>query len=998
MRQVLILLLTLFISVTANAAQSIDPSEDWQLLETNHFKIYFLEPYREFAQVSAAELEASRELLQTQQQRTLAPKIDVVVFDPLNDSNGFAMPFSQRPFMGLYTTPPLSDSMISNSSSWQQLLALHEYVHLVHLSQPSRNEWVDALRRFYDLADVLFGATERWVAEGYATLLESKLTGRGRLYDAQVEAMLRQFAREGAWPTYGELNKVEGRYRVGNMAYLIGGRFMAYLEQKFGEGTLDAVWQRMRAKEIRDFDEAFNGMYQRSASELYQRFVAEFTQMVLNQEQPVPEATTLWLDGQYEIRDPALSPAGDKLVLVDISPRKTGRAFLRVFSTKDNQKAREKFDESNKSLLENDPLDVAPNAPLVFPREELYALPQLNGRGLRNPRWLNDETIIFGRFTEDAKGRHQDLFAWFLQTGEVKQLTRSANIRRFDINRFENYLLAEKNQFGYSSLVRLEFATSGELTEQVLVTGKVTDTFDFIRFNPKYSSQFAYLKKSANQAWRLWLQDVNSEHKLAIPLPKGYQFLSYVNWSNNGEHLYFVAGQNEQMAIYRYRVQDGSVEKLNAGQMTFGWPQELQVGGDLALLFTSYRGTGPNLYLHQLNPSSWQKLSGSELFNTELLNNELSANQDFTYLNARSASALKMPAAIASSQQLLGQNGKNFEANYSDYREAWSWQNQDTTFTLSGVTSTESVSTVELGIKSSDVLQRLNWSATVGGSLFDDSISGLSGAVNYNGWPLKLSADIHYVELTPRAQAEPVYASAREYAGMGLDMSLPYGIYSGLLETYRGEITLGFEHVEQQTLSYRVAQQQALSLSHQQFWFYDVQDWSIWQRSNIRYLQGEVDYGYSANADDWTGLDFDVELALGWKSWQLGWQYQSNERNDANSNLLQIGGVESNLINAQMAPNIVFAQELPFLSALTNDFERATTFLSRKNQTWQLYYSQLLLNGNEFVDIYGVRDRFALNFIRSGLTHLKGEYGLYLVEDMLAEYNAGFYLGLRYQF
>ena len=43
-------------------------------------------------------------------------------------------------------------------------------------------------------------------------MLESKLTGRGRLYNNAVEAIIQQFAREGALPTYEQLSKINNDY------------------------------------------------------------------------------------------------------------------------------------------------------------------------------------------------------------------------------------------------------------------------------------------------------------------------------------------------------------------------------------------------------------------------------------------------------------------------------------------------------------------------------------------------------------------------------------------------------------------------------------------------------------------------------------------------------------------------------------------------------------------------------------------------------------------
>lgn len=106
-------------------------------------------------------------------------------------------------------------------------MILHEYIHLVHLSQPSRNLWRQHLRDWHDITDLLDAVLPRWVSEGYATLLESRLTGRGRLYDNYSESVVRYYAQQGALPTYGALNNGDKSYLSNSMAYLVGVRFFS---------------------------------------------------------------------------------------------------------------------------------------------------------------------------------------------------------------------------------------------------------------------------------------------------------------------------------------------------------------------------------------------------------------------------------------------------------------------------------------------------------------------------------------------------------------------------------------------------------------------------------------------------------------------------------------------------------------------------------------------------------------------------------------------------
>ena len=198
---------------------------NWYTLNTENFNVHYTQGHELWARSAAKELEIVRDKVWQQQRRVLPSKADVVVFDPLHAANGFALPSTDRPLMALFTTPPQSDSVISNKASWQQLLILHEYIHLVHLSQPSRQRWKQALRNSWDLYDLSQAMMPRWVAEGYATLMESKMTGRGRIYDNFGEALLIELAQQGALLPYGQLSNGNDDYYAKSMAYLLGGPF-----------------------------------------------------------------------------------------------------------------------------------------------------------------------------------------------------------------------------------------------------------------------------------------------------------------------------------------------------------------------------------------------------------------------------------------------------------------------------------------------------------------------------------------------------------------------------------------------------------------------------------------------------------------------------------------------------------------------------------------------------------------------------------------------------
>src|SRR5437773_10017985 len=64
---------------------------------------------------------------------------DILVINPVADSNGLTLPLLRHPRIVLFTEPPEPELEIGEFSAWIDLLTVHEMTHLVHLLRPSRN-------------------------------------------------------------------------------------------------------------------------------------------------------------------------------------------------------------------------------------------------------------------------------------------------------------------------------------------------------------------------------------------------------------------------------------------------------------------------------------------------------------------------------------------------------------------------------------------------------------------------------------------------------------------------------------------------------------------------------------------------------------------------------------------------------------------------------------------------------------------------------------------
>src|SRR5258708_29106871 len=253
------------------AAQA--PAADWRTIATPHFRVHYTAGAAGWAERAAKRLESVRTAVVKEVGFAPETVTDVVVMNPNADPNGLTLPLLGAPRIVYFTEPPDPESTIGEYSDWIDLLAVHETTHLVHLMRPSRNPGERLLERMLPLNPITLDAP-RWVLEGYATVVEGRITGSGRPNSALRAAILRKWAISGRLPSYAQLDS--GHQFLGmSMAYLAGSAYLEWLERRSGNDALRHLWARMTARQRRSFDAAFSGVFGESPSRVYGQFGAE---------------------------------------------------------------------------------------------------------------------------------------------------------------------------------------------------------------------------------------------------------------------------------------------------------------------------------------------------------------------------------------------------------------------------------------------------------------------------------------------------------------------------------------------------------------------------------------------------------------------------------------------------------------------------------------------------------------------------------------------------
>ena len=157
------------------------PSLQWYQVNTPHFRVLFPKGYETQAQRMANTLE----YIHSQEAKSLGSlprKISVILQNQSSVANGFVSMFPRR--SEFYGMPPQDYNYLGNTD-WLDLLASHEYRHIV--------QYQHAFRGFNKLFYYLFGsgafagmaqvAAPNWFWEGDAVVTETAFTptGRGRI-------------------------------------------------------------------------------------------------------------------------------------------------------------------------------------------------------------------------------------------------------------------------------------------------------------------------------------------------------------------------------------------------------------------------------------------------------------------------------------------------------------------------------------------------------------------------------------------------------------------------------------------------------------------------------------------------------------------------------------------------------------------------------------------------------------------------------------------------
>ena len=480
------------------------PWQPWHTLEVGRFDVHYPDELAQWSRFVAERLPAIDSAVGHLVGYSPPGRVAIVVDDPFDISNGFAFTVIDHPVIVFWASPPDPRESIGQFRTWGEMLAVHEFGHVAHLTRPSRNPWT---RIFWRLAPVDLGPiplrAPRWVFEGYATYIEGMITGTGRPHGIWRPATLRQWAIEGRLPNYAQLSSWSD-FEGGEFAYLAGSAFLEWLARRHGDSSLVDVWRRLTARTNRTFDEAFAGVYGDAPALVYDRFRAEVTADAVQLDSALTHAGLV--DGelvQHLARatgDPAISRDGRHAAIVLRSATRPSRVV--VWNTTAESDSSER--RAREQLLRRDPEDVPARRIYPIPKRAIATLVAADGRAYEDPRWFPDgKRLLLWRSTRRPDGSlRPELYVWEYARHSVRRLTSNASVRNADPSPDGRRIAGLRCGGGHCDVVVIDVASR---RVRVIATGDVARSFARPRWSPD-GARIAVAMQRENR-WRIAVVD-----------------------------------------------------------------------------------------------------------------------------------------------------------------------------------------------------------------------------------------------------------------------------------------------------------------------------------------------------------------------------------------------------------------------------------------------------------------------------------------------------------
>ncbi|MEE8148084.1 MAG: hypothetical protein V3T24_10805, partial [Longimicrobiales bacterium] len=412
------------------AAGAQAPHENWRTLQTEHFRVTFPAGMEDLARRAGDRAERAYTNLSATLIDPPSGKLDVLLTDHADFSNGFAnaLPFNH---ITVFARPPMEGFDLSHFDDWMELVITHELTHIFHLDYTG---WLGSVgRRVFGRVSGSWPAfpafaVPGWVTEGIATYYESALTESGRVRGSAHDMALRTAVLEGRLDRIDQISGRSPDWPAGDRIYIYGAAFFNHLSEEYGQERVgefvDAVANqlvpyRLDSGARNSFGVSFNEAFGIWVEEMKAGYAVLSDSLARHAGITRPERLTT---GGREAFYAQLSPGGERLVFV----RRDGRSDTQLRVASPDGRGSRKLTRTN---------------------------------DLSNFTWLPDGGIVAAEleFTDRYRIR-SDLFH-IDEDGRERRITSGARLDQPSASPDGRYVVAVQDGEGTNRLVLVELST-----------------------------------------------------------------------------------------------------------------------------------------------------------------------------------------------------------------------------------------------------------------------------------------------------------------------------------------------------------------------------------------------------------------------------------------------------------------------------------------------------------------------------------------------------------
>jgi Tol biopolymer transport system component len=236
MKRTRILLATILPALAAPARAQLPPDLDYRTVESAHFRVTFAPGLETLARRAVTAAEGAREFLARTVSVPPSGRIDIVLVDNVDFSNGYSTPFPSNRVV-IYARPPAEDDALGFSPDWLDFVVSHELTHAFQFERAGKVG--RALRRLFGRVPLWYPlfpmlGTPEWSSEGLAVVVESGFTGMGRARGSNHEMIVRTAVLEDGFDRMDRLNENSPIWPGDQRWYIYGSLFLRWLEERQG--------------------------------------------------------------------------------------------------------------------------------------------------------------------------------------------------------------------------------------------------------------------------------------------------------------------------------------------------------------------------------------------------------------------------------------------------------------------------------------------------------------------------------------------------------------------------------------------------------------------------------------------------------------------------------------------------------------------------------------------------------------------------------------------